>query len=499
MSDGAHRVRLERIVERVAPLAVLGDPTGIECAAVVFDHRRVVPGALFCCVPGEHRDGHDFAAAARAAGAVAFVCEHSLGPDFARAVQLVVGPGESRAAMAKAAGAFFANPAASMRMVGVTGTNGKTTTTYLLRSILERHGWRTGIVGTLGGARTTPEAPDLQRLLAQQRDAGCAASAVEVTSHALVQHRVDGIRFDVAVFTNLTQDHLDFHKTMEAYFAAKASLFTPERARLAVVCADDEFGRRLISRPEVETVAYSLDDARDLRVGLTRSTFTIEGRPVRLGIGGSFNVRNALGAAAAARALGVGTAAIVAGLEAAERVPGRFETIESLDGLIVIVDYAHTPSGLEEVLGAARQATALPGGVARGRVVVVFGCGGDRDRGKRPKMGYIASRDADLVVLTSDNPRSEDPAAIVEEIRAGVSGPAECVVETNRRAAIALALRSAGRGDVVVVSGKGHERTQEFATGTVSFDDRDVVREELARLGRAVRGHQGQRSEGTPA
>lgn len=486
MADTRRSVPLREIVERVHPLAVLGEVADLLVTDVVIDHREVEPGALFCCLPGLRRDGHDFAGLARAAGATAFLSERSLGPLAHGAVQLVVGPGQARPATARAACAFFADPAATMRSVGVTGTNGKTTTTYLLASIFEHHGWPTEVLGTLAGSRTTPEAPDLQRLLAAARDRSRAAFVLEVSSHALVQHRVDGIELDAAVFTNLSQDHLDYHETMEAYFAAKASLFVPGRARLAVVNADDEYGRRLLERTALEAVAFSLSDVRDLEVGLTSSTFRLGGHVVRLPLGGLFNVRNALAAAACSRALGLEADEIVAGLEQGHPVPGRFEAIRGDDGLVVIVDYAHTPAGLAELLEAARGVPAEGAAGHPARIAVVFGCGGDRDRGKRPVMGAAASRLADLVVVTTDNARSEDPAAIAGEVVAGCAGPAEVVVELDRRRAIAMALEQAGPGDVVVVAGKGHETSQELAHHTILFDDRAVVREELARLGRSA-------------
>jgi UDP-N-acetylmuramoyl-L-alanyl-D-glutamate--2,6-diaminopimelate ligase len=490
MTDTRRARHLSELVERVRPLAVLGDVDDCVVTDVVIDHRKVEPGALFCCIPGLHRDGHDFAGLAKAAGAVAFVSEHSLGPRVGDAVQLVVGPGQARSAAARAACAFFGDPAASMASVGVTGTNGKTTTTYLLAAIFERHGWSTEVVGTLGGGRTTPEAPDLQRLLAAARDKGRDAFALEVSSHALVQHRVDGIELDAAVFTNLSQDHLDFHETMEAYFTAKASLFVPGRARIAVVNADDDYGRRLLERTSLETVAFSLEDVRDLEVGLDSSTFRLGGRVVHLPLGGLFNVRNALAAAACSRALGLRVDEIVEGLEQARPVPGRFEAVRSGEGIVVIVDYAHTPAGLEELLRAAQRIALAD----RGRLVAVFGCGGERDRGKRPVMGAVASRLADVVVITTDNPRGEDPAHIAGEILAGVDGPARVLVELDRREAIAQALALARRGDVVVVAGKGHEATQELSGRTLEFDDRAVVREELMRLERAT----GERAGATP-
>ncbi|MCU1489360.1 MAG: murE [Acidimicrobiaceae bacterium] len=488
MDRSDERVPLGEIIERVRPLAVLGEHPGDEVSGISIDSRQTRPGALFCCLPGEHADGHAFAGAARAAGASAFVCEHSLGPVAEGAAQLVVGAGEARVATARAAAAFYRDPASSLHCVGVTGTNGKTTTTFLLRSIFNRHGWRAGVIGTLGGARTTPEAPDLQRALARERASGASACAIEVTSHALVQHRVDEVVFEVAVFTNLSQDHLDYHHSMEAYFQAKARLFTPEHARVAVICADDLYGRRLLERPAIDSVSFSLDDVRDLEVGVASSSFRLGGRLVRLRAGGLFNVRNALGAAASARVLGIPVDEIIAGLESADPVPGRFEAIETAEGVTVIVDYAHTPAGLEEALSAARRsAPVAPRPQVPGRVIAVFGCGGDRDRGKRPVMGAVAARLADSVLITTDNPRSEDPVAIAAAVLAGAGGSGRVRVELDRRQAIAEAVGEARPGDVVVVAGKGHEVTQQFASEERPFDDRRVVREELVRRGLTLR------------
>jgi UDP-N-acetylmuramoyl-L-alanyl-D-glutamate--2,6-diaminopimelate ligase len=490
--DETPGVAIGKLVERVQPLAVIGRTEGVTVTQVAFDDRRVVPGGLFCCLVGERADGHDFAGSAFRRGAVGFLCEHTLGREVGASAQLVVAPGMARQAMALAACALYDDPARKLRMVGVTGTNGKTTTTQLLRDILQIEGWQTGVIGTLGGARTTPEAPQLQRMLSELLAKGSTACAMEVTSHALVQHRVDGMQFDVAVFTNLSQDHLDFHGSMESYFAAKAELFTSERARFAVINRDDEYGRRLIARSPIPTVSYSLDDAHDLEVGLTSSRFQLGRRDVVFPMGGEFNVRNALAAAFTARALGVGADAIVEGLAKAGRIPGRFEAVDGDNGVVAVVDFAHTPAALEEVLRAARKDQENNHDGGRSRVIVVFGAGGDRDRGKRPAMGAVASRFADVVMLTNDNPRSESPEQIVEEIRAGMSGRAEVVVELDRRKAILAALNSAQPGDVVVVAGKGHETTQEFADKTVPFDDRQLVRDELTRLGWRAKRQRGE-------
>ena len=470
---------LRDVISRVQPELVIGDAHGVLVSDVQFDHRLVHPnteaGDLFCCVPGEHRDGHDFAGLAVEAGAVALLCERPV-TDAGKSAQLVVGAGRSRTAMAEAACTVHHDPAAQLTTVGVTGTNGKTTTTYLLQSVLEAEGWPTSVIGTLGGARTTPEAPDLQRQLAAAVTGGRRAVALEVTSHALVQHRVDGYAHDVAVFTNLSQDHLDFHGTMERYFEAKATLFTHEHARNGVVNADDPYGERLMEQCKIPVRAFRLSDASSLKMDLRASRFVLEGHSVHLHLTGEPNVRNALAAAAAARVLGASAANIADGLSAAKGVPGRFEFVENALGLAVVVDYAHTPSALQEALAAIR---LLSG---EGRLVVVFGAGGDRDREKRPLMGRAVTGSADIAVLTSDNPRHEDPNAIIREVETGCDGAAELVVEPDRREAIALALGLARRGDVVVVAGKGHETVQQTGDRLAEFDDREVVRVEAARL-----------------
>jgi UDP-N-acetylmuramoyl-L-alanyl-D-glutamate--2,6-diaminopimelate ligase len=457
----------------------------VEIAALAYDARRVVPGALFFCVPGFTRDGHDFAPEAVAAGAVALVVERPLG----LAVPEVLVP-SARAAMAPAAARFHGDPTAALDVVGVTGTNGKTTTAFLVRALLEAAGRRCGLLGTVsavvGGeerpvVRTTAEAIDLQRDFAAMRDGGDVACAMEVSSHALALDRADAIHFAVAVFTNLTQDHLDFHADMEDYFAAKRRLFALD-PRVAVVNVDDPHGRRLAAElPDAITYAIERDAAyraTELATSFEGTSFTAvtpEG-PValRTALPGRFNVANALAALAAARALGVPLDTIAAALPRAGRVPGRFEPVDEGQGFAVLVDYAHTPDSLENVLNAARELTA-------GRVHCVFGCGGDRDRGKRPLMGAIAARLADRVVVTSDNPRSEDPAAIIAEILVGADD--EALVEPDRRAAIAAAIAEAEEGDVVVIAGKGHEQGQEGPAGRkVPFDDVEVARAALREV-----------------
>lgn len=460
-------MRLLDLLGGLAVDEVRGDAE-VEVTSVTHDSRLVSPGALFCCIPGRISDGHRHAPAAVEAGAVALLCERPLGVAAAE----VVLP-DARAAMGPVAAAFHGHPSSSLDVVGITGTNGKTTTTLLLQSVLEAAGRTTGVIGTLSGARTTPEATELQAQLAELRDGGTAAVAMEVSSHALALHRVAGTHFRVAVFTNLSQDHLDFHETMEDYFAAKARLFEPAYSEVAVVNADDPRGQLLADAATIPTRTYSLGDVVDLEVGQTSSTGTWRGRRLVVPLGGAFNVANALAALTAAVELGVDEATAVAGLAAAPPVPGRFEVIESDRPFRVVVDFAHTPDGIEQVLRAARAVTA------GGRVIAVFGAGGDKDRAKRPLMGEAAARHADVVVVTSDNPRSEDPAAIAEAVVAGTAGHRDVRVELDRRAAIELAVAEARPGDLVVVAGKGHETTQTIGDRVLPFDDRLVVREVL--------------------
>jgi len=454
---------LERIVTALEPSQVLGSPA-VEVRDLAYDARAVTPGALFFAVPGEHADGHDFAGAAVEAGAVAVVAERELALPVP---QVVVA--DARAAMAPAADVFFGEPTRELEVVGVTGTSGKTTTSFLLFAILAAAGRRPGLLGTIearvggerrGVVRTTPEAIDLQRLFREMLDAGDRSCAMEASSHASVLHRLDRVRFRVLVFTNLSHEHLDFHGDLASYFEAKRRLFFAEPQPIAVVNVGDEYGRRL-AQELPEAITFSADEAS----ALSRIDLRLRGR---------FNVENALGALCAARALGIGDEAIRRGLESVRGVPGRFESVDAGQPFHVIVDYAHKPDALANVLRAARE-------LAHGkRVICVLGAGGDRDRAKRAPMGRLASELADVAIVTTDNPRSEDPATIAAEILAGANGAAR--VELDRAAAIARAIELARPGDVVVIAGRGAEQGQEFADRTVPFDDRESAKEALRAL-----------------
>jgi UDP-N-acetylmuramoyl-L-alanyl-D-glutamate--2,6-diaminopimelate ligase len=461
--------------------AVRGD-AGVTVREVAYRSSEVLPGALFFCVPGAITDGHRFASDANRAGAAVCVVEHWL--DISCTQVLVP---STREAMGPVSAAFFGRPTERLTVVGVTGTNGKTTTTYLLESIFAAAGLTPGVIGTTGVRvagrpepfdRTTPEAPDLQRLLAGMADRGVAAVAIEASSHGLDQHRVDGTRFACAVFTNLSLDHLDYHGTMEEYYRAKARLFSPSLAERAAVNIDSAEGQRLAEATVIPTLTFGFDDDAILRARaseLSSSGLTLEtdGLTVTSRLRGGFNVYNCLGAIAAARQVEIEDEAIVRGIAALRGVPGRLEPVEAGQPFTVLVDYAHTPDSLENVLRAVR-------GFTPGRVLVVFGCGGDRDRGKRPLMGQAASSLADLTIVTSDNPRSEDPEAIIQQIVEGARrGGGPFRAEVDRRAAIRLALSEAQPGDSVVIAGKGHETGQQFRDVRVPFDDRVVAAEEV--------------------
>ncbi len=480
-------------------LATAVGATGTRNAADVavvdlaYDARAVRPGSLFVCVPGSRADGHDFAADAVTRGAAALIVERPL--DL-QVPQLVVS--DARLAMALAADAFFGRPTRELEVAGVTGTNGKTTTAFVLYSILAAAGRRPGLLGTvemrIGGerrpvTRTTPEAIDLQRTFRELLDAGDRSCAMEASSHASELKRLVGTRFRALVFTNLSQDHLDFHGTLEAYFDAKRKLFVePDvdgNRPPAAVNVGDPHGRRLAGELRglgAQLVTFGLVDDADVRaedLELTPSSTSLRaaGLSLRPKLRGRFNVENVLAAVAASRLLGIGDDAIVKGVEHVAGVPGRFEAVDEGQPFAVLVDYAHTPEALENVLAEARRLTPA-------RLLCVFGCGGDRDRAKRPLMGEVVSRLADRAIVTSDNPRSEEPRAIIDEILAGMDGEEE--IEPDRAAAIARAIEEAEEGDVVVIAGKGHEQGQEFRDGTIPFDDREVARDALRRLGAAA-------------
>ncbi len=446
-------------------------------SSVTYDPATSRPGSLHCCFVGSRFDGHHSAPQALGRGAAALLVERwvDLGVP-----QLVMGPGRVRKAMALAAAALAGWPAARMLSVGVTGTNGKTTVCHLTGRILEHAGMRPVVVGTLSGQHTTPEAPDLHPLLAAKLAQGFDALCLEVSSHALVASRVEGIRMDVAMFTNLSRDHLDFHRSMEAYFQAKAELFTPRQAALGVVNGDDPYGRRLAETASIPMVTYCLSDWPESVPGPDVALLVWRGRRIRLRQAGRHVLENALAAAEATLALGLDEDTIATALEGAGPIRGRMEPVALGQPFTTWVDFAHTPSALRSVLEAARLVAG------QGRVVVVFGCGGDRDRGKRPEMGQVAFDLADLVVVTSDNPRSEDPRAIAQDILEGMPsralGSPKLRIELDRREAIRLALSSARPGDVVVIAGKGHETRQEIGGRSLDFDDAAVAREILKEL-----------------
>ena len=478
-------VALERLIAATRPTEVVaGAPVQVEDLA--YEARAVRPGTLFFCVPGGRADGHDFAGDAVTAGAAALVVERPLQVPVP---QLVVS--DARAAMALAADEFFGRPTEALQVAGVTGTNGKTTTAFVLASVLAAAGRRPGLLGTIesriGGerrpaVRTTPEAIDLQRAFRAMLDAGDRSCAMEATSHGVELKRLLGVRFAVVVFTNLTQDHLDFHGTMERYFDAKRRLFTEaDPPPVAVVNAGDEYGRRLADELRQRgslLVTFGLTGEADIRAEGLEVTgsgirFASGGLEVRSRLRGRFNAENLLAVVAAARVLDVDDASIAEGIAAVGGVPGRLEPVDEGQPFAVLVDYAHTPDSLANVLRSARE-------VAANRLICVFGCGGDRDRGKRPLMGRLAGEFADVAIVTSDNPRSEDPLAIIDEI---VAGADDLTVEPDRRAAIARAIELAEPGDVVVIAGKGHEQGQEIAGRTLPFDDREVARDSLRHLG----------------
>ena len=479
-------MELDALIRALAPSEVTG-ARPVEIGDLAYDSRRVTKGALYFCVPGERVDGHNLAWESIERGAVALVVER---PHEVSVPQVVVP--DARAAMAVAADVFFGEPTKELEVAGVTGTNGKTTTAFLLQAMLDSAGRAPGLVGTIewivGGERraapfTTPEAIDLQRLFREMLDAGDRSVAVEASSHGSALRRLDRVRFGALVFTNLSQDHLDLHGTMDDYFQAKRRLFTGAQPPPAAVNVGDEWGRLLASElvdvHRAPLVTFGLDDAAEIRPdGLKLSPhgsrFRAAGIEIETPLRGLFNVENVLGAIAAGILLDLDEGAIAAGIAGVSGVPGRFEAVDEGQPFAVLVDYAHTPDSLETVLRAAR-------GLGDGRVIVVFGAGGDRDRGKRSLMGRVAVELADVVIVTSDNPRSEEPVAIIADVLQGTGVDVE--MDPDRRTAIERAIGLAEAGDVVIIAGKGHEQGQEIAGVVHPFDDRTVAREALAALG----------------
>ncbi len=459
----------------------------VDIASIEYDSRKVCAGSMFCCVVGQLFDGHDFAAGAAEKGASALLVERKLPIDLP---QIVVK--NARKAMAEMAAAFYGYPQREMQMLGVTGTNGKTTTTYMVKAIAEQAGRKVGIIGTIRNMigsesihteRTTPESVDLFRLLRTMADARVDLVVMEVSSHALEQFRVHGIKFDVALFTNLTQDHLDYHKSFDNYLAAKKILFL--NAKKAVVNVDDPYSDRIMEGLSIPILTFGVRDRADISAtdidittsGVRFDLHTPEGEVLmNLAIPGLFSVFNAMGAVGMAQSIGIRLSCIKDGLESVTSVSGRLEPVQTNRGFSVFVDYAHTPDALENVLKTVRE-------FAKGRVICVFGCGGDRDRAKRPIMGEIAGRFSEYAIVTSDNPRTEEPMSIIESIEEGVkrSGTRYTIIE-NRREAIRYALEHAQDDDVVMIAGKGHENYQEINGTKYHFDDKEIVEELLKEL-----------------
>jgi UDP-N-acetylmuramoyl-L-alanyl-D-glutamate--2,6-diaminopimelate ligase len=480
-------VTISQLAARLpARTQIVGD-RNLDITSLVVDSRKATPGALFVAVRGERVDGHGFVEAAVRRGASAVVIEEARAQNLPSGVTAIIVP-DSRRALSIIAATFYGEPSHALDVIGVTGTNGKTTTTRMIAAILEASGRPCGVIGTVGAQfrdttwtleNTTPLPPELHGLLAQMRELGAWAVAMEVSSHALVLDRVEDVRFRVAALTNITRDHLDFHQTLEAYAAAKQRLF--QMAKTAVLNVDDKHGARWLGemRRRIPTISYSLRGhadlvARQIEGYASGSEFALDGVQMRVHLPGLFNVHNALAAIGVAVALGIDLATCAKGLDTLERVRGRMEHVSGGD-VDVVVDYSHTPDSLENALIALRETTPH-------KLAVVFGCGGDRDRGKRPEMGRIAAAYADRIYVTSDNPRSESPQAIVAEIETGI-GERPHVTEVDRRKAIHRAIEEASPGDVVLIAGKGHETYQIIGEQTLPFDDAEVAHEALTARG----------------
>lgn len=490
-------MNLKQILAQVKTTCVEGS-LDREVTGLAYDSRRVTPGMLFVAIPGQHTDGHDYIQNAIERGAVAVICERNgFLPQRATKIKVAC----AREALARAAAAYYQQPSSKLKVIGVTGTNGKTTVAFMVKHILETAGIKTGLLGTIRyeigervipAQRTTPEALEVQQMLAQMVKTGCKACVMEVSSHALEQHRVLGVQFDVTLFTNLTQDHLDYHKEMENYYQAKKKLFkswpNAGKRRTAVINIDDVYGERLANESDAEVmVQYAISKvapirAKSIQLGRENTQMIVqtpEGEfPCRLPLIGRHNVYNALAAIGAARALEAPVTAIQKGLSTMASVPGRLESLYLGQPFGVVVDYAHTDDALKNVLTTLREITT-------GRLLLLFGCGGNRDAGKRPKMGKVAAELADDAIITSDNPRKESAAAIAAQISEGYCAvkPGQAHIELDRRRAIDEILRMARSGDTVLIAGKGHEIYQEFEDTVIPFDDRAYARETLENLG----------------
>ena len=494
-------MELEQLVRQLRDPIVTGS-LDRRIASLSYDSREASPGSLFVAIRGNVVDGHSFIEQAIDRGAIAIVSEE---PGLTQRVTHIQVP-DSRDALARLAAAFYSNPSKQLRMIGVTGTNGKTTTTYLIKHLLERAGQRTGLIGTvsyeigervLPASRTTPESLDLQSILAQCVDARCANVVMEVSSHALELERVDGIGFRVAIFTNLTQDHLDFHRGMKEYFEAKARLFAglrdgERKSRTAIINVDDAYGQQLVARfgRALPIITFGMGARADLRASNfkieptgTSYQLDIKGKSflVRLPLIGRFNIYNSLAALAAIQALGLDVRAAVLALARAPQVPGRLEAVPARRQFQIFVDYAHTDDALLNVIKTCRD-------LSPNRLIVVFGCGGNRDKSKRPLMGAAADQNADYSIITSDNPRKEDPAQIIRDIEAGFRTKRfESVLD--RREAITRAIQLAQPRDIVLIAGKGHEKYQEFADRTIPFDDIEVAARALEEKPVEMKSH----------
>ncbi|MAS99326.1 MAG: UDP-N-acetylmuramoyl-L-alanyl-D-glutamate--2,6-diaminopimelate ligase [Actinobacteria bacterium] len=447
----------------------LGEINDVEVHGLSYDSRLINSGDLFFCFKGEKKDSHDFVYDAIKGGASALVVERKIDIDFPQVIS-----SSSRKMMSEIAEIFYEFPSREITTVGVTGTNGKTTTVNILSAIAKVAGEKTETIGTLTGQLTTPEAPDLQRQIRDSIGNGVSFLAMEVSSHALLQNRISRMTYDAAIFTNLSLDHLDYHGDMESYYKAKSSLFSPTHSKLAVINADNQFGKRLMNEVEIPQVSFSLNDVDIVERTLIKTTFRWKGKIIELKLPGVFNLENALAAAVTAEALGFNREVIAKGLESAKGTPGRFELLTHSDEEpYVIVDYCHTPDGLEKILLSINE--LLPGA----RTHIVFGCGGDRDTSKRAQMGMISETHATNVYLTSDNPRSEDQMAIINDILAGIHDTEPVYVNPDRREAIFHAVTTANQDDVVLIAGKGCEPYQEISGTLHPFLDSDVGREAL--------------------